>query len=151
MNFFIVAQIPAIPPLRLSEAAPWARDCTIERWTLRRADELFFSTYELADSSAKAAPLMWDGDRRESLRVELDAAFFHLFGVDRDAAAYILETFPIIKRKDEAKYGEYRTKRLILEVYDRMADAIRTGAPYQTILDPPPGDGPRHPAKQKGR
>ena len=25
-----------------------------------------------------------------------------------------------------------------------MAEAIRTGVPYQTILDPPPGQGPRH-------
>jgi hypothetical protein len=36
--------------------------------------------------------------------------------------------------------SEYRTKRLILDVHDAMADAIRTGVPYQTILDPPPAD-----------
>ena len=43
-------------------------------------------------------------------------------------------------------FGEFRTKRLILERYDAMAEAMRTGVPYQTILDPPPGHGPRHPA-----
>jgi len=53
---------------------------------------------------------------------------------------YIMETFPIVKRKDEQKYGEYRTKRVILECYDAMENAIRTGRPYQTILDPPPAD-----------
>ncbi len=83
------------------------------------------------------------------LRAELDAAFLQLYGIDRSDAEYVLETFPIVKRKDEAKYGEYRTKRLILEVYDRMAEAIRTGEPYQTIVDPPPGQGPRHPARQE--
>ena len=36
-------------------------------------------------------------------------------------------------------HGEYRTKRVILEIYDEMAEAIRTGKPYQTRLDPPPG------------
>ena len=32
-----------------------------------------------------------------------------------------MDTFPIVRRKDEAKNGEYRTKRLILEAYDRLA------------------------------
>ena len=51
--------------------------------------------------------------------------------------------------KDEQKYGEYRTKRVILECYDAMAEAIKTGWPYQTILDPPPAD-PRvaHPSSR---
>jgi len=59
-----------------------------------------------------------------------------------------MDTFPIVKRKDEAVRGEYRTKRVILEIYDAMADAARTGIPYQTRLDPPPAD-PRcaHPLK----
>ncbi len=58
-----------------------------------------------------------------------------------------METFPIVKRKDVQRYGSFRTKELILEVYDAMAEATRTGHPYQTILDPPPGQGPRHPAR----
>jgi hypothetical protein len=33
-------------------------------------------------------------------------------------------TFPIVKRKDEAAHGEYRTKRVILEIYDAMQQAI---------------------------
>ena len=78
------------------------------------------------------------------MRAELDAAFFHLYGIERDDVDYIMETFPIVKRKDEQRYGTFRTKELILEVYDAMAEAIQTGDPYQTILDPPPGQGPRH-------
>ena len=34
-----------------------------------------------------------------------------------------MDTFPIVKRKDEAAHGEYRTKRVILEVYDAMHEA----------------------------
>jgi len=61
-----------------------------------------------------------------------------------------METFPIVKRKDEQKYSEYRTKRVILEIYDAMAEAMRTGKSYQTRLDPPPAD-PRiaHPLKER--
>jgi hypothetical protein len=51
-----------------------------------------------------------------------------------------METFPIVKRKDEAAHGEYRTKRVMLEIYDQMASAAETGQPYQTLLDPPPAE-----------
>ena len=81
------------------------------------------------------------------MRAELDAAFFHLYGIERDDVDYIMETFPIVKRKDVERYGSFRTKELILDVYDAMGDAIRTGEPYQTILDPPPGHGSRHPER----
>jgi hypothetical protein len=55
-----------------------------------------------------------------------------------------------VRRRDEQAHGEYRTKRLILEIYDELAEAIATGRPYQTRLDPPPAD-PRvaHPPRAK--
>ena len=42
------------------------------------------------------------------------------------------------------------SNRLILEIYDEMAAAVRAGVPYQTRLDPPPAD-PRvaHPDTRK--
>jgi len=43
-------------------------------------------------------------------------------------------------RVDEAAQGEYRTKRVILEIYDEMKQAMESGEPYQTRLDPPPAD-----------
>ena len=87
-------------------------------------------------------------ERRFLLHCELDAAYFHLYGIARDDVDNIRETFPIVKRKDEAKRGEYRTKRVIVEIYDAMQRAMETEEPYQTQLDPPPAD-PRvaHPAR----
>ena len=82
------------------------------------------------------------------MRAEIDAAFFHLYGIERDDVDYIMETFPIVKRKDEQLYGTFRTKELILQVYEAMAEAVRTAAPYQTIVDPPPGQGSRHLARR---
>jgi hypothetical protein len=73
------------------------------------------------------------------IRCELDAAFFHLYEIGREDADYIMDTFPIVRRKDETKFGDYRTKCTILEIYDAMSTAIRTGQPYQTRLDPHPG------------
>jgi len=118
------------------------------------------------DCGWSGPPFRWDEERRFLLRCELDAAFFHLylsaeangdwcraereteedlarlkasFPTPREAVAYIMDTFPIVKRKDEEKWGDYRTKRVILEIYDAMSDSICTGHPYQTRLDPPPG------------
>lgn len=63
-----------------------------------------------------------------------------VFQLSRTELSYIMDTFPIVKRKDEQKYGHYRTKDKTLEIYDAMAEAIKTGQPYQTLLDPPPAD-----------
>ena len=92
------------------------------------------------DCGYDGPPFRWDEERRFLLRCELDAAYFHLYGIARDDVDYIMETFPIVKRKDVAAHGEYRTKRVILEIYDAMQQAMDTGEPYQTRLDPPPAD-----------
>jgi hypothetical protein len=63
-----------------------------------------------------------------------------LYGIERDDVDYIMETFPIVRRKDEKEYGEYRTKRVILEVYDEMRRAIEVGEVYRTRLVPPAAD-----------
>jgi hypothetical protein len=34
---------------------------------------------------------------------------------------------------------DYRTNRVIREIYDELAESVRTGEPYRTHLDPPPG------------
>ncbi len=73
------------------------------------------------------------------LRAELDGAFFHLYGIERDDVDYILSTFPIVHRNDQARHGEHRTWRLVMEAYDRLAKAIETGEPLTSALDPAPG------------
>lgn len=88
-----------------------------------------------ARSSWLQMPGSWQVERRDRVRAEIDAAMFHVFGVSRDDVDYIMETFPIVKRKDEAALGEYRTKRLILEIYDRMADAVAAGTTYISPFD----------------
>jgi hypothetical protein len=78
---------------------------------------------------------VWDEERRTFLRTELDACFFHLYGIERSDVAYIMDTVPIVRRKDEALYGEYRTARLILERYDDMTEAMESGMPYQGMVE----------------
>jgi hypothetical protein len=142
MMYFVIKQLPVLPPSAYQDLADFIR---------QRALELSFTAWDMEayahDLGDAGAPFRWDEERRFTMRAELDASFFHMYGIERDDVDYIMETFPIVKRKDEQRYGSFRTKELILEVYDAMAEAMRTGVSYQTILDPPPGCGPRHPAR----
>jgi len=72
------------------------------------------------DCGYSGPPFPWDEERRFHLRCELDAAFLHLYGIRREDMEYVMETFPIVKRHDEKLWGEYRTKRVIGEMYDAL-------------------------------
>jgi hypothetical protein len=48
--------------------------------------------------------------------------YAYLYGLTREESACILETFPIVRRKDEERCGEYRTKRLVLAQFDKLSD-----------------------------
>jgi hypothetical protein len=144
LNYFTMKQLPILPPNVYASPAPWSKGQTVPAWIRPRILELVYTACDLEpfarDLGWTGPPFRWDPDRRLKLRCELDAAFFHLYGVARDDVDYIMETFPIVRRNDEHHYGAYRTKLLVLDIYDRMQHAISSGHPYQTILDPPPGD-----------
>ncbi|MFN3252317.1 hypothetical protein [Roseibium album] len=74
----------------------------------------------------------WDEDRRALLCADLDAFYARAYGLTRDELRYILDsadvkgadypskTFRVLKEKEIRNYGEYRTRRLVLEAWDRM-------------------------------
>lgn len=170
LAFFYLKQLPIFSPATYAQPCPWANDPkseipnppSLRDWLLPRVLELTYTAWDLeafaADCGWSGPPFRWDEERRFLLRCELDAAFFHLylgpqsewqkqpealtraFPTPRHAVSYIMDTFPIVKRKDEAKHGHYRTKDTILQIYDALGEAIHTGVPYQTRLDPPPAD-----------
>jgi len=136
LSHFYVEQLAVLSPAAYSEHhKTFIRDRALE---LICTDKQLHDAFRLAGYSDLS--YRWDDGRRFLLRSELDALFFHLYGISRDDADYIMDTFPIVRRKDEQQFGEYRTKRVILEIYDAIAEAERTGVPYQTRLDPPPAD-----------
>ncbi len=128
----------------------FARDCGWYgppfRWDEERRfllsaelDAAFFHLYLpcIPDGQWKPARIA-DGAVRDETDEEFAKLIRH-FPTPRDAVDYIMETFPIVKKKDLEAHGHYRTKDAILEIYDAMTEAMRTGQPYQTCLDPPPG------------
>ena len=70
----------------------------------------------------RGPPFVWDEKERRHLRARLDALYFHLYGLDRDDAGYILNIFPIVRREDATQFdGRYRTKDLILAYMNALA------------------------------
>ena len=137
---WLVKQLPIVRP-DTTAGRPMVHDRdTSGYWFLPRVLELAFTAWDLApfahDCGYDGPPFRWDDARRFLLRCELDAAFFHLYGVNRDDTDYIMETFPVVKKKDIQQHGTYRTKLTILEIYDAMQQAIETGESYQSYSIP---------------
>jgi hypothetical protein len=112
VNFFIVKQLPVIPPEKYSSYEI--------NFISRRVIELVYTAWDLQsfgnDMGYRGSPFKWEEERRFLLRCELDAMYFHLYGIKDEDVDYILDSFHIIKKKDEQNYGYYRTKKTIMEL-----------------------------------
>ncbi len=141
LTYFTLRQLPALRPDAYTVGAPWASSMQVRDWLLPRVVELTYTNWSLKafaqDCGDDGPPYVWDPGRRFQLRCELDAAFFHLYGLAREETAHILGTFPVLQGSEERKHGEYRTKRVVLETYDALAAAAATGVPYDSPLGPP--------------
>lgn len=140
LKYHPMKQLPVLAPAAYLDDAPWHGSRTLRDWILPRVLELSYTASDLQpfaeDCGDTGAPYLWDAERRHVLRAELDAAFFHLYGLSRDEVAYVMDTFPIV-RDNESDFGEYRTKRVVLETYDALASAAASGKPYVSPLGPP--------------
>lgn len=137
VDFFIMKQLPLFPPKTylpslINYITPRTIELTYTAWDLEPfAREVFkevgrekwnaWFPLNPVGADGHLAPFIWDDERRFDLRCDLDALYFHLYEIPREDVDYIMDTFPIVKRKDEAKYGTYRTKEIILAKYDDLA------------------------------
>ena len=115
LSLYIVEQIPVIPPDGYSRefGNKTARELLGDH-VLR----LTYTSHNMApfarDMGYDGPPFTWNEEERRHLRARLDALYFHLYGISREDADYILSTFPIIKREDEKEFKTFRTRNLIL-------------------------------------
>ena len=144
LSDYITKQCPVPAPSTFDGVSAWDKHSSLSVWILPRVLELTYTAWDIKpfahDVGYEGPPFRWNPERRFLLRCELDAAFFHLYGLSRDDADYVMDAFPIVRKNDEKDHGEYRSNRVILKIYDAMAEAARTGKSYQTRLDPPPAD-----------
>jgi len=128
LNYFIINQIATLPPSAYSpEDLEFVRP---------RVLELVYTARDLApfarDMGYDGPPFVWDPDRRALLRAELDAFYARKYGLTREELLYVLDpaevcgedypsvTFPGLRNNEMREFGEYRTKRLILEAWDKL-------------------------------
>lgn len=142
LNPAVFKQLPIPTPADFDKPCPWLPAESIRAWLLPRVLELTFTYNGLSgfasDLGWHGPPFACDDYRRALIMAELDAAFFFVYGISREDADFILDSFPVMRRSEERNLGEYRTKRLVLERYDSMANAVAADAEYLGALDPPP-------------
>lgn len=155
-SFFIQRQLPALPSTTAIRVWPSGVSSRVLELSATADDMSPFSKDLWPEGDG--AVFRYDPERRFEIRCELDAVFFHLYlgtpeewsrtaspellkalPTPRDAVAYIMDTFPIVKRKDEEARGSYRTKERILALYDELQRCLASGQPFKSTLNPPPG------------
>jgi Eco57I restriction-modification methylase len=143
MSFFVVEQLAVLSPEALGVNHAYlgepARD-----WLAERVLELSYTNIELTPFAHELGfthpPFTWQPERRALIQAEIDAAILHLYRLSRQQTEWILDSFTVLRKYEDHEHGEFRTRRLVLEVYDAIAKAQDLGTAYQTVLDPPPGD-----------
>lgn len=132
MNYFIYKQLPMLQPDRYTDV-----DLT---FIIPRVLELTYTAHDLApwarDLGYDGQPFTFDPERRAILRAELDAYYARLYGLTRDELRYIIdpadvmgadypsETFRVLKNNELREFGEYRTRRLVLEAWDKLQSGV---------------------------
>lgn len=149
MTYFIVKQISCPPPAVIDESVGWCPERTLSEWITPYVLELSYTSWRLRPYAQEmgdhGAPFHWNPERRSLLRADLDAAFLHVYGLTRSESEHVLDSFSVVRKYEERDHGEYRTRRLVLEAYDRMAAAVaRGGTGWEPLAEVLAGGGPRH-------
>ena len=128
MSFFIVKQLPVLPPETYMEQA--CQGIRYVEMVVPRALELTYTAHDLRgfaqDLGYDGPPFLWDEDRRHRLKCELDAIFARMYQLERSDLEWILDapepsaSFPALKRNEMREFGEYRTQRYVLQAYDQL-------------------------------
>ncbi|WDZ88902.1 N-6 DNA methylase [Nocardiopsis sp. HUAS JQ3] len=145
MGLFVWKQLPVPRPDQLEPHLDFF---------VPRVLELVYTAHDMEplarDLGHDGPPFAWDEERRAAIRAELDAYMFHLYGLGREDTEYVLESFQTssggLKNNEIARYGTYRTKDMVLEVFDRMASTgvsikspLGDNSGFCSVLEPPPG------------
>ncbi len=143
-TFYILRQLPVLPPSSYLEACPWSCAETLEAWVTKRVVELTYTSEDMRPFAASCgvvrAPYIWDVERRFELKCELNAAYFLMYGLTLEDADHVLQSFNITKRKDLKRHGSFRTRDRILELLTAMlgfkAPSEASGGNVQTVAPP---------------
>ena len=137
-----VKQFPVLTPDQIPSTMQWqivkrvAELCyfnhDMDGWASELWDEMNEEQRAALPQLGAQQPWAYNPERRAILQAELDAIFAHLYGLDTEDLVYILdpedicgkgcinETFRVLKDNELRQYGEYRTKRLVLDAWNKF-------------------------------
>ena len=137
-----VKQFPVLTPDQISSTMQWqivkrvAELCyfnhDMDGWASELWEEMSEEQRAELPQLGAQQPWVYNPERRAILQAELDAIFAHLYGLNTEDLVYILdpedicgkgcinETFRVLKDNELRQYGEYRTKRLVLEAWNKF-------------------------------
>lgn len=137
-----VKQFPVLTPDQIPSTMQWqivkrvAELCyfnhDMDGWASELWDEMNEEQRAELPQLGAQQPWIYNPERRAILQAELDAIFAHLYGLNTEDLRYILdpedvcgkgcinETFRVLKDNEIRQYGEYRTKRLVLEAWNNF-------------------------------
>ena len=137
-----VKQFPVLTPEQIPSPMQWqivkrvAELCyfnhDLDGWATELWEEMNEEQRAELPQLGNKQPWIFNPDRRALLQAELDAIFAHLYGLTTEDLRYILdpedvcgegcinETFRVLKDNEIRQYGEYRTKRLVLDAWNRF-------------------------------
>jgi hypothetical protein len=145
MTFGYVKQFPVPPPEQFTSTdlafiVPRVLELTYTAYDMQAWGQ-DLAAYDPRPATEQGQPFVWNPERRAQLRAELDAYYARLYGLTRDELRYILdpkdvmgadypsETFRVLKEGEIKTYGEYRTRRLVLEAWDQQASMSSAAQP----------------------
>jgi len=142
LDYFVMKQLPTLPPDVYADKCPWSKRETLEHWISERVLKLSCTAEDmipLADAcgfkgSRGDGVHIWKEQERATLRAELDAAYFHLYGVEREDAEYMLSTFTntgLIPEDERQKQTDLWTggsiAEMTLDAYDKLSPLASGG------------------------
>ncbi|MFA7486202.1 MAG: restriction endonuclease, partial [Phycisphaerae bacterium] len=124
LNFFLIEQFPMFHPDYYLSHCPWNKKQTLEKWISDRVLKLTCTSNDMIPL-AKAADFKppvhkWNEEERCDLMAQLDAAFFLLYGIERNDVEYILSTFAGVQKESKSMFAGMSTSERILNHYDKL-------------------------------
>ena len=125
LTWYVVEQLPVIA---LADYDRKFGNTTARELVRDHVLRLTYTAYDMRpfarDLGYDGEPFTWDVEERRHLRARLDALYFHLYGLSREDAEYVMETFPIVRRQDVAEFdGKYRTRDMVLAYMNALSAA----------------------------
>ena len=122
LDWYTVEQLPVIAPTDYDRKFGETTAREIVRDHVLR---LTYTAYDMRpfarDLGYDGEPFTWVEEERRHLRARLDALYFHLYGLSREDAGYVMDTFPIVRRQDESAFGSYRTRDMVLAYMNALS------------------------------